>query len=248
MIDSSSRSRTAGLWMLMLLLVGARAAFSQDRGVDITGSVTDRDNTRVTGTVYSPEGEPMADVDIWVTNDDAPSERLRLKTRKTGNYLARSLYRIYTERNIEGIMLRLTFEKPGYRSVTATVPVRKNALGELNPILFPEGREMPAVEETGFCMKLAGQISDPGGKAVKGATVVVTSPDDEDLRVEATVAKDGSYEVLLWRAPADVLLETTAPGQPASSVRLTLPTPERADVVAVGRHDIVLGEEPSPGP
>lgn len=220
---------------LLLLLLLATPLDAQQQGVDITGTVTDRDNTRVSGTVYSPAGEPMTDVDIWVQNDDAPADRLRAKTRKTGTFLARGLARLYNERNHTGIALRLTFEKPGHQSVTAVLAVPKNELGTVHPILWPEGSE-PRTDE--IFLELYGQVTDARGKGAKGARIRVSGVEG-DFAAETAAAKDGSYSLLLWRAPSVVRIEVEASGATFSE-EVALTPAERSDLVQLARRDFTL--------
>lgn len=221
---------------LTLALLTAPAA-AQNRGADITGTITDRDNTRASGTVFDSSGQPMTDVDIWIQNDDAPAERMRAKARKTGSYLARGLIRLYDERNVTGISLRLTFEKPGYQTVVAVVDVAKNGLAAVYPILWPEGAEP---EMSGVTMLLVGRIQDDRGKGVKNAKMTVTGAEVEGFHAAAEVAKDGSYEVLLWNAPSAVRIEIAAAGIEPFVEEVALSSPERFDLAQVARRDFEI--------
>ena len=229
----------AGLCLVIGTALAAPPANAQrNEGVDITGNVSDRDNTRVAGTVYDHEGNPMTNVNIWVVNHDAPANRQRTRTRKTGAYLARNLAPLLEEFNLEGINLRLTFEKDGYRSVETTIGVARNALGTVHPILWPQGQE-PGAER--IYAVLTGRITTPDGKPARGATLEVGSPESPEMSVEAEVAKDGTYEVLLWDAPRILRLDVEAPGEEAFSEEISLSAQERPDLIQVATYDIALG-------
>ncbi|HVS14394.1 MAG TPA: carboxypeptidase-like regulatory domain-containing protein [Thermoanaerobaculia bacterium] len=220
-------------------LVSARQLPEPDNvGTDGTGTITDRDNTRVQGIAYDPEGNPLADVQIWVANHDAPAERQRTRTRKTGTYLARNLGPLFTEFNVQGVSLRLTFEKDGHQTVEATVGVRKNELGTLHPILWPQG---VGPEMDGVCVVLTGRVTDARGKPARNATVKVASAEDPALALETTTAKDGSYELLLWNVPRQVRLEVNAPGEAPFTQPIALSEPTRLDLVQVATFDVPLG-------
>jgi hypothetical protein len=163
---------------------------------------------------------------------------MRAKTRKTGSYLARGLIRLYDERNITGITLRLTFEKPGYQTVVAAIDVAKNGLGAVFPILWPENVE-PDMD--GVVMLLQGKVLDGRDKPVKGAKLTVTGAEVEGFRAEVEAEKDGSYEILLWDAPGAVRIEVTAPGSQPFMEEVALSQPERYDLAQVGRRDFKLG-------
>jgi hypothetical protein len=213
-------------------------ARQRNEGADITGGVSDRDNTRVAGTVFDPEGNPMPNVNIWVVNHDSPANRQRTRTRKTGTYLARNLAPLLEEFNLEGINLRLTFERDGYRSVETTIGVARNALGTVHPILWPEGQEP---QTDAIYALLTGQITTPEGKPAKDATLRIGSPEDPELSVEAEVDKNGTYEALLWAAPRVLRLDAAAPGHEASSQEISLTEQARPDLVQVATYDISLG-------
>lgn len=217
--------------------VGAQLPPRQQEGTDLTGGVRDRDNTRVTGMVYGPEGEPLTDVDIWVSNDDAPAHRLRAKSRKTGSYLVRNMVRLYTEHNLQGINLRLSFEKPGYQTVETRIGVARNELATVSPILWPEGVEP---RSPGARMLLSGRIEDARGKPVSRATVTVTVAGDGERLAETTAAKGGEYELLLWDVPEQLELEVTPPGGDPVVRPLTVEAGARADLVLHGSFDVAL--------
>ena len=179
------------------------------RGWSVTGRITDRDNTRVAGIVYDPQGNPLPKVEIWVTNHDAPGVRVRLRTKPIGSYLARNLARLYTVDDVFGITLRLSFERDGYQPFEVLAGVARNGLVEIHPILWPDG-DSPTT--TGWCVVVKGKVSSADGKGIKKAAVTITSPIDPAFRVETTVAKNGSYQALIWNAPATLTVTATAPG------------------------------------
>ena len=134
------------------LLAAAVPAAAQDpgpanvgadlRGGDVTGAVGGRDNTRVFGTILDSSGKPLPDVDIWFQNDNMPAPRLRAKGRKTGTFLLRNMGRIFSREDYEGLTVRVTFERNGFRSVIARVAVQRDGSQQLYPILFREGESM----------------------------------------------------------------------------------------------------------
>ena len=99
------------------LAAQAPADRSDARGSSVDGLSGGRDNTRVQGTVFDSQGKPMSKVEMWVMNDDSPSARMRMRTRSDGDYLVRGLGRLYTVDDVYGIVLRISFETPGYRTV-----------------------------------------------------------------------------------------------------------------------------------
>lgn len=211
----------------------------QNEGTDTTGSITDRDNTRVGGTVYDASGNPLPEVEIWVANDASPSQRMRTRTRKTGSYLARGLGQLYTERDVYGVVLRLSFELQGHVGVETKVAVEKNAIATLHPILYREGEAMPANDRLNA--SLVGVITGPNGKPVREATVRVRSPEDPAASWEAVTGKDGRYELLLWNSPVSLELEVTEPGHQVLRREVTFDPPKRRDVVEPATLDLVLG-------
>jgi hypothetical protein len=229
-------------WVLVaacaLLSAAELHARQPNEGASITGDVTDRDNTRVAGTVYDHQGQALASVNIWVINNDAPARRERTRTRKTGTYLARNLGDLLEEFNLEGINLRLLFEREGYRSVETTVGVARNGLGIVHPILWPAGVE-PAAE--GVYAMLTGKVTGANGKPVRDAKLTIGSPESAALTIEVEVAKDGTYEALLWEAPRVLRLEVTAPGAEPWSQEISMAEQERPDLVQLATYDISLG-------
>ncbi|HUP24941.1 MAG TPA: carboxypeptidase-like regulatory domain-containing protein [Thermoanaerobaculia bacterium] len=211
----------------------------QNEGTDTTGSITDRDNTRVGGTVYDASGNPLPEVEIWVANDASPSQRMRTRTRKTGSYLARGLGQLYTERDVYGVVLRLSFELQGHVGVETKVAVEKNALAVLHPILYREGEAMPDGDR--LHASLVGVITVSNGKPVREATVRVKSPEDPASSWEAVTGKDGRYELLLWNSPMALELEVTGPGQQVLRREVAFDPPQRRDVVEPATLDLVLG-------
>lgn len=224
--------------MLSALLLLALAAWSplvaQDtRGSNIDGAVGDRDNSRVQGTVFDAEGNPMSDVQIWAMNHNSPADRIRARTRKTGTYLLRNFGRIYARDDIYGVTMRVQFEKDGYQSVEVVADVEKNGLTRVFPILYAEGE---TVEMSGICTMLTGRVTNAKGKGAKGAIVRVTS---EDFAAEAEVAKSGEFEVLLWNVPSQVTLEVES-SDGSKSVPVELQAPPRADVFLTQTVDVTL--------
>jgi hypothetical protein len=211
----------------------------QNEGTDTTGTITDRDNTRVGGTVYDSSGQPLPEVDIWVANDASPSQRMRTRTRKTGSFLARGLGPIYTERDIHGVVMRVSFDRPGHRSVEAKVAVQKNELGTLYPILYREGEAMPAADR--LHVNLSGVITGANGKPAREATVRARAAGEPALAAETVTAKDGRYELLLWNAPTTVELEVVTPGQPELRREVVFDVPQRRDLVEQATLDLTLG-------
>lgn len=178
------------------------------RGADVTGGVSDRDNTRVMGTAYDSAQQPLTGVQIWVANDTAPATRVRSKTRKTGSYLVRGLPRLYTRDDLYDIDLRVTFEKSGYQTVEAVVNVQRDGLVHVYPVMLKEGEADP---RTQMSVLLAGQIVDGNGKPVKGAVLKLSDPSGGDLSLEVPAEKDGTYEVFLWQAPSQLQLSVSSP-------------------------------------
>jgi hypothetical protein len=231
------------VWALLVLAAGASSArqLPEDlnEGADTTGTITDRDNTRVGGIAYDSSGKPLPDVDIWVANDASPSQRMRTRSRKTGGYLARGLGPLYTEHDIYGVVLRLTFELPGHRMVESKVAVEKNELGTLHPILFREGEEPPSGGDR-MAVALSGLVTGKNGKPARGAAVRVSVAEDPSFAAETVTAKDGRYEVLLWNVPTKVQLEVSA--NPDSLRReVVFDPPQRRDQVVLASLDLDLG-------
>ena len=240
------RMRGGAVAVLAPLLVGAGVGLAAaqlpeplNEGADTTGTITDRDNTRVGGTVYDASGKPLPDVDIWVANDASPSQRMRTRTRKTGSYLARGLGPLYTERDVYGVVLRVSFELPGHRLVEAKVAVEKNALGALYPVLYREGEEPPGAGR--LHGRLIGVVTGANGKPVREATVRVRAADEPGFAVETVTGKDGRYELLLWNAPAKVELQVSAAGQQELRREVVFDPPQRPDIVELGTLDLALG-------
>ena len=231
-------------WVLGLWVTAPTGLWSRqlpedlNEGADTTGTITDRDNTRVGGIVYDASGKPLPEVDIWVANDASPSQRLRARTRKTGAYLARGLGSLYTERDVYGIVMRVTFELPGYRMVEAKVAVEKNELGILHPILFRSDEQPPSAPDR-LTASLSGVVMGKNGKPAREAVVKVSAASDPAVAAQATTAKDGRYELLLWNVPTTVQLEVAA-GQDSLRRDVTFDPPARRDVVEVATLDLNL--------
>ena len=194
--------------LLLPLLAIAAPALGQDpgqvnvggdlRGGDVTGTAGGRDNTRVFGTILDSSGNPLSDVDIWYQNDNSPAFRLRAKGRKTGSYLLRNMGRLYSREDYEGIVLRLTFERDGYRTNLVRVSVQRDGTQQVYPILFRDGESM---EPEGIRTVLVGRVQDKRGKAVKGGGEVTVTSGDGTFEATGPIEKNGEYAVVLWDAP-----------------------------------------------
>lgn len=193
------------------LLVLAVPALAQDpgpanvgadlRGGDVTGAVGGRDNTRVFGTILDSSGNALPDVDIWFQNDNMPAPRLRAKGRKTGTYLLRNMGRIFSRDDYEGITLRVTFERNGFRSVIARVAVQRDGSQQLYPVLFREGE---AMESQGIRTVLAGRVQNSRGKPVKGGGEITITSGDGTFQASGPIEKNGEFAIVLWDAPERV--------------------------------------------
>ena len=207
------------------------------QGADISGAVTDRDTTRVFGNIYDSSGAMLPRVDIRVFNDAAPANEVRTRSRKTGSYVARNFGRLYTERDLYGLKVRVRFEAAGFKPAEIVSAVEKNNGLELNPILWRDG-EQPEMD--GWCLVLTGKLTNAKGKKVKDGTVRVTSPDDPNLDIEATVEKNGNYRAVIWNGPGNLQLEATGNGT-TETRPLALDGQPRYDLVAQVVQDITLG-------
>ena len=212
--------------LLSSLVLLATPLVAQDsgqdmRGADISGGIGDRDNTRVHGTILGSDGEPMPGVQIWVMNDNAPANRVRANSRKTGTFLVRGLPRLYTRDDVSDITLRVLFEKTGYESVEAVGQVNKDAVLTIFPVMFKEGEADPRTRMTAL---LTGKVVNPKGRPIKDAVLQITDPLGElDLTVEAE--RDGTFEILLWEAPGEVDITVTS-GKGETSLQAQLsPSP-----------------------
>ena len=206
-------------------------------GWTLEGSITDRDNTRVLGTVYDSEGNPQPKVVIWVANNQILSSRVRIRTRSDGSFLVRDIAQLYTQEDVLGIVLRLSFEKEGYEPLEVTVAVERNALAEVHPILWrPE--ETPQGND--WCIVVQGTVSAAGRKRVKQALVTITSPLDPGFELQAKVGKNGTYRALLWNAPASLKISATAAGFSSVESTLILEGAPRTNMVAQVAQDLVL--------
>ncbi len=222
------------LFALLLLTAAAGAqnpgaADVWDQGGAETGA-SNRDNTRTYGTVYDPAGNPMPKVDVWIVNDNAPAHRVRAKTRATGVYQIRNMGPLYNRDDVYGIVLRLSFKTPGYQSAEYVVPVERNEIEWLYPILWPEGEEPAA--DTRYVM-VSGRLVNAKGKKVKGGTVAITSPDDSSLNLEIAADKAGNFQALVWDAPQRINVQATAPGAGTGERSIDLSTATRHDLVTV---------------
>lgn len=222
------RKREVQRVCIAFTLLGLLSApsFGQDLSGDTAGITGTRDNTRLQGTAFDSSGSPITEVEIWVSNDAAPADRLRAKTRKTGTYLVRGLGQIYSREDVEGIMLRVMFEKSGHRNVQVVIGVEKNGLARVFPILYRDD-ETPHI--SGVTTLLTGKVTDSKGKPVKGAQVSIRTRGDDAADdatpVVATTAKNGEYEALLWQAPGKVQVTvSSAAGEKTASAELQAQT------------------------
>ena len=213
------------LTTLALLTAGAHA--QQDSGfLGTEGAEAGAgDNTRLMGTAFDLEGNPMSDVLIWVVNDDAPAFRVRSKSRKTGNYLVRGMGGLYPRVDQTGIVARASYEKEGYEIVEARVPLNRNAFERVYPILAPAGQK-PAIE--GVCAVLVGTVSNRKGKGVKGAVVEIRDG-GEIIATSEETKKNGEFEILIWHSVAEVDLVISAPGGDPEITPITLEKAPQAE-------------------
>ncbi len=235
------RQPISGLLVFVALAVGSSLAGHAQQGIPVpsnqgaaTGGAVGRNNlTRVYGTVFDSSGKPLPDVDIWIANNVAPADRLRSRTRGTGSFNARNLDRVFTERDLGGVDLRLTFELDGYRDFEVVVGVARDAGERVDVMLLEEGED-PEIE--GINCVLAGKIANAKGKGIKGATVQVSWEGGDPMTFET--AKDGHYEFLLWSAPETVHLDVTGPGMSPYSTDIPLQAHDNAAIVATMVHDV----------
>ena len=208
---------------MLLLASGAPLVAQNEDGVDITGTVTDRDNTRVRGQVVDGQGQPLSEVHVWVSNDAAPADRVRARTRKSGTYLVRNFARLYTEDDIYGIVVRVRFEKAGYRAVEAKIAIEKNTVGVLTPVLFAEGEDDTRVGRSAL---LIGRVTRARGRPVKDATLEVKTKDGSDLApgtttIQGAAKKNGEFELFLFDVPRElVVVVRSSMGEKEFSVSL----------------------------
>ncbi|REJ75096.1 MAG: hypothetical protein DWQ36_05985 [Acidobacteria bacterium] len=225
-----------GLFSLVALVAAWPLAAQQPNpfgaGSDL---VSGRDNTRLMGTVFDVAGNPMTDVMVWVVNDAAPAEQARSRTRKTGNYLVRGMAGLYTERDVNGIIARARFEKDGHETVVARIGIPKNAVERLNPILAPAGQ--PVVLD-GHAAMFVGQVVDEREKGIKGAVVRVLE-EGEAIATSEPTKGDGEFEVVVWNAAAELVLEASADGR-ESRLEVVLEPPPQPDVVPVRSFTVKL--------
>jgi len=219
------------------LTAQAPADTSDARGSTLDSTAGGRDNTRVQGTVFDSQGNPMPKVEMWVMNDDSPADRLRMRTRGSGEYLVRSVGRLYTRDDVYGIRLRISFEAPGYRTVEIRTAVETNGLVDVYPILWKESED-PS-EMTEWCLVLKGKVANAKGKGIKGVTVTVTDPGGSDLNVQAITQKGGIYEALLWRVPSIVRVTANSGGAEQQET-LSFAGSPRTDVVAMVVQDFTF--------
>ncbi len=245
MLCTGDRSLLAVAVLAVLFGVAAAAAGQvstsdtalDSRGWNVEGSVSDRDNTRVNGTVFDSRGNPLSKVEIWVANDLLLTSRLRFRTMSDGVYRVRNIGRIYTDEDVLGIVLRMSFNREGYQSFTALAAIARNGAADLHPILWPEG-ESPVAD--GWSVFVQGRVSDEKGKGVKKAKVTLTSASGSEVLAETTTAKNGSYRALLWTAPASLVVSVSAPGFDPGHEPLVLEGAPRSDLVATVTRDLVL--------
>ena len=179
----------------------------------------------------------MPKVEMWVMNDDSPADRLRMRTRGSGEYLVRSVGRLYTQDDVYGINLRISFEAPGYRTAEIRTAVESNALVDVYPILWKESEDPSQMTE--WCLILRGKVSNAKGKGIRDVTVTVSDPAGSDLNVQATTEKSGIYEVLLWRVPSTLRI-TADFGGVEQQETLSFEGSPRTDVVAMIGQDFTF--------
>lgn len=239
--------KTVPTLVVVTILFGAAAASIgqtapgetalDSRGWNVDGRVTDHDNTRLNGTVFDSHGKPLSKVEIWVVNDLLRTSRLRFRTQGNGDYRVRGLGRIYTEEDVLGIVLRLSFSREGFQPFSALAAVERNGAAELYPILWPEG-ESPAL--SGWYAFVQGRVTDAEGKGIKKATVTLTSAAGSAVLAKTQTVKNGFYRALLWNAPASLIVSASAPGFNARQEPLVLEGTPRSDMVATVPQDLVL--------
>lgn len=203
-----------------------------------SGRIGDRDNTRLMGTVFDLEGNPLPDVMIWVTNDSAPANRVRSKSRKNGNYLVRGMASLYTVRDHQGLVARARFEREGFATVEAKIAVDKNGIQRVYPILAPEGR---SVTIDGVCAVLVGTVTNREGKGIRGAVVELRDGESVVGTSEET-RKDGEFEVLVWNSPAELDLVVEAPGKQPRTRRITLQRSPQPDLFLAQSFDVTIDD------
>lgn len=233
--------RRAG-WLALLSFWTAASLIAQPADTDPYGTsgdfgaISDRENTRLMGTVFDTSGQPMPDVLIWVVNDEAPAAQARSRTRKTGNYLVRGMANLYTEHDVYGITARARFEKEGHQTVTARIGISKNGVERLYPVMIPEGEEFAP---EGFLAVLVGSVVDTKGKGVKGV-VVEALQDGERLAVSEPTKGNGEFEFVLWDVGEMIeLVATTKKGDRFESAVPLSPRPQ-VDVVLAQPVNLVV--------
>lgn len=217
--------------MALVILSSSGALWAQ---VDAAGF---RDNTRVKGTVFNSQGEPMPMVEMWVMNDNSPADRMRMRTRGSGEYLVRSVGRLYTRDDMSGITLRISFELPGYRSAEIRTAVESNGLVNVSPILWRENEDPSQMTE--WCLILRGKVTNAKGKGIRDVVVSVTDPAGSGLNVQATTEKNGTYEALLWSVPSILSISANSGGVEQQQT-LSLEGSPRTDVVAMIGQDFTF--------
>ena len=106
--------------------------------------------------------------------------------------------RIFSREDYEGLTVRVTFERNGFRSVIARVRVQRDGAQQLYPILFREGESMVS---QGIRTVLAGRVQDRRGKPVKGGGEVAIASGDGAFQASGPIEKNGEFAIVLWDAP-----------------------------------------------
>ncbi len=233
------------LWLLLAATAFlCHPAGAQQTGGDPFGDVGagtgagPRDNTRVQGTVFNTAGEVMSDVHIWVTNDAAPANRVRAKTRPTGNYLVRNVASLYQPEDIEGILLRVLFQKEGYEDLQTLVGVVKNGIERINVYMLETGE---TAEMSGTCAALAGRVVNRKGRGAKGVTVRVLSLDGEELIPPIAAEKRGDWEAILWNVDVDEVTVEATGKEGTNRTNVKLEADNEPQVFTAQKVELTLG-------
>ena len=99
--------------------------------------------------------------------------------------------------------------------------------------------QQPPSEPDRLTASLSGVVMGKNGKPAREAVVKVSSASDPAVAAQATTAKDGRYELLLWNVPTTLQLEVAA-GQDSLRRDVTFDPPARRDVVEMATLDLDL--------